>query len=399
MAGGVQVGVTLAPERAHAVAVRGREIVFTWSVTGATPESVLTRVAQACPDPAGVVVDISRLLLDRVLSQPHKLSPVTVIRIVPRPATDPALGRHPAEVIERLVARRITIGGGHDLFGRELRPLDLTQLRAACTEIQAPDIAVVAAGSPAQPAHEQAVANALQAALPDARISLSYEFGGHGLVAREATMVLNAALAAAAGEILDACQSVNLPFHVARGDGGWVSAARLRVLPVVGLGAVDALRLLGAAALAGVKDCRVLLERAPTPVVGDVRHGLVRVRSQAPSELGTLLVVPTAVLARADFAPAGMVVRARRDIDELACVGAAVSRPTAWLDEIAFIDSTAKLEGIRRDALARATAIATANGAAPGTADVVEMATVALPYSPAGTVRLSVRVAGRPGES
>ncbi|HVV23933.1 MAG TPA: hypothetical protein VHF06_31155, partial [Pseudonocardiaceae bacterium] len=83
-----------------------------------------------------------------------------------------------------------------------------------------------------------------------------------------------------------------------------------------------------------------------------------------------------------------------RDAGELACVGAAVTRPTAWLDEIAFIESTAELEGIRRDLAARATAIATANGAAPGTADIVEMSTVAMPYSPSGTVRMRVRVAG-----
>ncbi|MFD1524152.1 hypothetical protein ACFSJD_42160, partial [Pseudonocardia yunnanensis] len=51
---------------------------------------------------------------------------------------------------------------------------------------------------------------------------------------------------------------------------------------------------------------------------------------------------------------------------------------------------------VRRDAEARATAIATANGAAPGTADIVEVSTVAVPYSPSGTVRIRVRVAGAP---
>src|SRR4030081_3144228 len=114
MAGGVHVGVTLAPERSHAVAVLGREVVFSWSAAGVDPESLLGHVAATCPDPpAGVVVDISRLLLDRVLCRAGELSPVTAIRIVPRPASDPSLARHPAEVIERLVARRFTIGGGH----------------------------------------------------------------------------------------------------------------------------------------------------------------------------------------------------------------------------------------------------------------------------------------------
>jgi hypothetical protein len=110
-----------------------------------------------------------------------------------------------------------------------------------------------------------------------------------------------------------------------------------------------------------------------------------------------VLVVPTPVLTRADPSAGDVPIEvAESDIGTLTCVGAAVSRPTAWLDEIAFIESTAELEGIRRDAEARATAIATANGAAPGSADIVEVSTVAMPYSPSGTVRVRVRIAGAP---
>ena len=52
--------------------------------------------------------------------------------------------------------------------------------------------------------------------------------------------------------------------------------------------------------------------------------------------------------------------------------------------------------GVRRDAEERATAIVMANGAAPGTACLAEVSTVAVPYSPSGTVRIRVRVAGAP---
>jgi hypothetical protein len=116
-------------------------------------------------------------------------------------------------------------------------------------------------------------------------------------------------------------------------------------------------------------------------------------------------VVPTAVLApepaaTADGVPARMpdvpVVRARHEPHLLACVGAAISQPTSWLDEVAFIESAAQLEEVRRDAEQRATAIVMANGAAPGTAHVAELSTVAVPYSPPGTVRIRVRVAGAP---
>ncbi|GHF52017.1 hypothetical protein GCM10017566_26620 [Amycolatopsis bartoniae] len=372
-------------------------------VSGPDPAKLLGEVVRRHPDAAGLVIDVSSVLVEHVLHRHGELSPVAMIRVVPRAATDPALARHPDDVVERLVTRRYTVPGGHDLFGRELRPIDRGALHAVCQEIRqgpARHIAVVASGSPAQPRHEREVADALQAAMPDAEISVAYEFGGQGLAAREATVVLNAALSAAGGKILDVCERAarGTPFQIARGDGGWVSPSRLRTLPVLGIGAADALQLQGAAVLAGADDCRVLLDRAPHPLVGDVRHGLAAVRPQLVAGLGTALVVPTAALTRTGTSGPGdlALVKADRPAEELTCVGAALSRPTAWLDEIAFIESTAELDRVRRDAQARATAIATANGATPGSADVVEMSTVAVPYSPSGTVRVRVRVAGVP---
>jgi hypothetical protein len=395
------IGVSLGPERSHAAVVRGRDVLASLSADGADPAALLPRAVAACGgEPGRVVIDISRLLLSRVLHEHTSLSPVAVIRIVPRAATDPALGRHPDDVVERLVTRRYLVPGGHDLFGHELRPLDREALREVCTSLEHDQVAVVSTGSPMQPRHEREVADALLSARPDARISAAHEFGGLGMGAREATVVLNSALSAAAADIVDRCEQAarGTPFHVARGDGGWVSASRLRTLPVLGLGAADALQLAGAATLAGIEDCRVLLDRRPHPVIGDVRNGLPAARPQPLPALGTALTVPTAELTHANPLPPTAdtvpLVKADRDPDELTCVGAAVSRPAAWLDEIAFVSSTAQLAQVRQDAQARATAIATTNGATPGSAVTVESSAVAIAYGPSGTVRIRVRVVG-----
>jgi hypothetical protein len=193
--------------------------------------------------------------------------------------------------------------------------------------------------------------------------------------------------------------------RVARGDGGFGTAPRIRATPSVALGATDAAVLCGAAHLAGKQDCRVLLPGPAGQVAGDVRHGLPVVRSAQLVDLGTELVVPTTVLApdpgREDQREVTRVtdlpvVFAERDPAELACIGAAVSQPTAWLDEVAFIESAAQLDGVRRDAEERAAAIVMANGAVPGTTYLIESSIVAVPYSPSGTVRIRVRVAGSP---
>lgn len=429
------IGVSLGPDRSSAAVVCSAAVLSTVTVDGSDPDELLSRIAGACPQrPRRVIVDISRLLLAPLLSASSRLAAVTAIRVLPRVASDSSLSRHPNEVIERLVTRRFTVRGGHDLFGRELRPLDLRGLSEVGGQIrQGSDrcVAVVAAGSQADPRHEREVADALQATMPDAQISVAHEFGSRGLAAREATVILNSALIPVANQLLDNCNRViarvlpGAALHVSQGDGGWANPWRIRTSPVLGLGALEALELLGAATRAGVSSCRVLLDRPSSPVIGHVHNGLVSIQRDALSEVGIQLAVPNVALTRTDVAPTSipgtnrtsgppapsgvtgtagpsgangtfLFEAAAAELDELACLGAAVSHPTAWLDEIASIRSRAELEVLRRDAQARATVILTANGAAPGTAEVVEISTVAMPYSPSGTVRVRVRMAGAP---
>jgi hypothetical protein len=377
--------------------------------------AAVVRTATAAAGPGAlraVTVDVSGLLLDAVVRAGTSLPQVAVVRIVPRPAADPELARSPAGLVERLISRRWTVAGGHDLLGNELRPLDLPALAAVCAELVESDVrhlAVVAAGSQARPEHERAVADAVQAAVPGARISAASDFGGQGLVAREATVVLDCTL----GQLTDALltrweaalerHAPGVALRVARGDGGFCTASRVRALPSVALGASDAAELCGAAHMAAHEDCRVLLRRPDGQVAGDVRRGLPVVRSAQLVELGTALVVPTAVLApEPGGVDGGEVLRVTDvpivvvdgDPHERVCVGVATSQPTGWLDEIAFIESAVHLAGARREAEERAAAMVTANGAAPGTSYLIESSIVAVPYSPSGTVRIRVRVAG-----
>jgi hypothetical protein len=410
------VGVSLHPSRAYSAVVRGTTVTPVEPAAPARADlegAIAAAVGAATRGTSradAVTVDIAPLLLDTLLRPEADLPPVAAVRIVPRAATDPALARSPAEIVERRIARRWTVAGGHDLLGNELCPLDRDGLAAVCAALEESGIrhvAIVAAGSQARPAHEREVADAILAVVPGARISIASDYGGQGLVAREATVVLDSALTSFTDRLLDRCERTlarlpgDLQLRVARGDGGYSTPSRIRVTPVVAFGATAALELCGAAHLAGQTDCRVLLPHGDRWVAGEVRHGLAVVRPAEPAGVGTELAVPTAVLApepealsyRRSDVP---VVRAVTDRSTLACVGAAISRPASWLDEVAFIESAAQLERVRRDAEERATAMVMANGAAPGTTHIAEISTVAVPYSPSGTVRVRVRVAGLP---
>ena len=420
-----RAGISVGPSGAHAAVIDGDRPVAVSRPMPPEPTAVLTAIGAATTRfPDLVVVDISDVLLDGVVRAAPEVPQVAVVRIVPRPATDPALARSPADEVERLIRRRFTVPGGHDLLGHELCPIDDAAIAAVCAELVREDVrhvATVAAGSQARPEHERAVADAIQAALPGARISAAGDFGGQGLVAREATVVFDCALGALADHELGRWESAlagrrsSALLRVARGDGGYSMPSRIRTFPSVVLGATDALALSGAAHLAGLHDCRVLLPcaesgaagglnvRSSVQVAGDVRNGLPVVRPGELPGIGTELVVPTAALApepgpgqpRHRWPSADVPVAIpTRSLPELASVGAAIARPMAWLDEVAFIESAAQLDRIRRDAEERATGIVMANGAAPGTAHLTELSTVAVPYSPSGTVRIRVRVVG-----
>jgi hypothetical protein len=406
--------VVLHPGRTQAVVVRdGSFAPVEPAAPGRTElESVLAGAAVGAA-PESVTVDISPLLLDAVLNA-RDLPQVAVVRVVARAAAPPRQARSTAALVERLVAGRFTVAGGHDLLGNELCPLDNAGLAEVGEQLAASGIrhvAIVSSGSQARPAHERDVADAVQAAVPGARIAIASEYGGQGLAAREATVVLDCALSTLAEQLLDRCEQTlrrlpgNIGLRVARGDGGYSTASRIRAMPVVALGATDALELCGAAFLAGERDCRVLLPRPGGQLAGEVRHGIALVSPADLAGIGTELTVPTAVLVpepesgedeRLHRLADQPVVRPQHDAGTLACVGAAVSRPAAWLDEVAYIESAHQLDTVRRDAVERATAIVMANGAAPGSAFLTDISTVAMPYSPSGTVRIRVRVTGDP---
>ncbi|MFE4777791.1 hydantoinase/oxoprolinase N-terminal domain-containing protein [Streptomyces sp. NPDC056713] len=407
--------MSLTPEQACAVVVRGNEVIPLPPLRGgaaALDELFRRLAAEGCP--ATITVDVSQVLLAELLRAAPSFPQVAAVRIVPRPARDPILARLPVERLERLIARRYTVAGGHDLLGNELCPLDTDGVAEICRELRGTGIrriCVVAAGSQARPQHEREVADAVQASMPDAVISAGSDLGGQGLVAREATVVLNCALGALTDRLLARCERAlarSAPvavLRVARGDGGYSTPAQVRALPVVALGATDALELCGAARLAGAEDCTVVLPRAGGPLVGGVRGGLAVVRPGEFAGVGTELLVPAAVLTPAPATPSAPepggggdvpVLVADRDPVQLACVGAAVSRPMAWLDEVVFAESTAGLERVCRDAEQRAQAIVMTSGATPGSAWLTEVSTVAIPYSHSGVVRVRVRVAGAP---
>ncbi|MEU8245674.1 hypothetical protein [Nonomuraea sp. NPDC048916] len=159
------------------------------------------------------------------------MAPVAAIRVAGRcPAVlGPMAGRPEVPGVATIVC------GGHRLTGRELAPLDTEAVRRFVAGCGLADFAVTAAGSPAVPDHELAVAEIIAAEMPGARITLSYESGRPGLREREEDTVRSAALRPQAARIADetARELPGLPIYFARTAGGLVSATYFCRAPLV----------------------------------------------------------------------------------------------------------------------------------------------------------------------
>lgn len=172
--------------------------------------------------------------------------------------------------------------GGHDSMGTELVPLGLDQIVAEASTLDVDAFAVTSRFSVRNPAHEQAIQQALT------------ELGkpvacGHQLSAklngpkRALTCVLNARLIGLITELCDAAQSmlterrIDAPLMIVRGDGSLVSATFARNRPIETILSGPAASLIGAGHLTGAQDIVVSDIGGTTTDIGILQDGTPRV--------------------------------------------------------------------------------------------------------------------------
>ncbi|MEV5553190.1 hypothetical protein AB0L44_05990 [Nonomuraea wenchangensis] len=436
---GARIGILLGAGRAHAALVGDGEPRHATGPNAS--ERVLARMLRGLAGGTrvgSVTWDVSAEL-DPALAG----TPVAAVRVVPRLPAGGLGSGHPSPLLRSLQARRGAVIGGHDLFGVELAPLDIYAVLAeAAAARDIPALAVTASGAPGCADHELAAAELVHDTRPEARVSLSHQVGGLGLLDREAATVINAALLARAAELAERCVRVGelvgpgVSTWFAAGDGGRISAERLRLLPVLALAASEAAALTGAARLAGAGDALVGLALPDALAVGHVTGGLPEVTVDRPGPGGVRMAVPTASLTRIPGSPAAsaaaFALLAEHEPDqavvaagsageaagrahavaarlpapgrlvlpggELAAVGAACTEPTAWLDTVVYAESREELDRQRGIAEQRALTLVAESGARLGSERVVSSRAVSMSFLRSGSYRLMVRAGGEAGE-
>ncbi|HEX3458346.1 MAG TPA: hydantoinase/oxoprolinase family protein [Candidatus Baltobacteraceae bacterium] len=169
-----------------------------------------------------------------------------------------------------LVARedRLTVVERLDHNGVVIVPLDEASLARACDDLhdrQPEAVAVCLLHAYANDAHEQRVAQAVRARLPNARITVSSQIDPqYREYERFSTTVVNAALAPLVERYLSrlteelARYGVRAPLYVMRSDGGMAEASHILARPAALIESGPASGAVAAAALAGRAGTRLL---------------------------------------------------------------------------------------------------------------------------------------------
>ncbi len=176
------------------------------------------------------------------------------------------VGYDPQQEAVRLLGEKLSLAhcffvdGGHDYYGREVRPLDEEKVQEIIASQQGQLSAWAISGlfSVKNPAHELRCAELIRASEPDASITIGRDLTGQlDAVRRAATAALNAGLVVIINRLLNAvkqsaenCGLSSARLMVVKGDGTLVSEKWARTKPIETVVSGPAASLVGAKILA-----------------------------------------------------------------------------------------------------------------------------------------------------
>ncbi|MGW4033452.1 hydantoinase/oxoprolinase N-terminal domain-containing protein [Streptomyces sp. NPDC004838] len=294
---GLRVGIDVGGTHTDAVVVDDAGQVLTWHKAATTPE-VLDGISAAL---AAVLVGVDSDAVGQVmLGTTHPvnaiirrkgLARVGILRLA-APATlaiEPLVA-WPKD-LRALVSGRVEIvHGGHEYDGTEISPLDERAVRefAESCRDTVDAIAITGTTSPANPDHEIRAAAIVTEALGEkVPVTLGHEVGGLGLLERENSAVLNAALTFVGADIVHGLERaleqhrLRAEVYLTQNDGTLLSAAEAIRRPILTIGSGPTNSMRGAAYLSGLTDAIVMDVGGTSTDVGLLVDGFPRQSASA----------------------------------------------------------------------------------------------------------------------
>lgn len=289
----LRLGIDVGGTNTDAVLMDGRAVVAsaksftTANVRGGVIDAVtriLTQAGDRRAEVAAVMIGTTQFL--NAFVQRSGLAPVAIVRIsLPKGDGVPPLSGWPADVASLVRGHVYQIGGGSYFTGVDYAPLDEDALRTAALDARARGLDTVAITSnfaPIRPDLEQRAEGIFRGIMPEARITLSHQVGGLGLIDRESAAIINATLAGLAesivGSLVEAFGSLGIaaPIFISQNDGTLITTAKAAAYPIFTCAAGPTNSIRGAAFLTGLEEAVVADIGGTTTDVGFLSRGFPR---------------------------------------------------------------------------------------------------------------------------
>ncbi len=289
----MKVGVDVGGTNTDAVAV-GASGVVGWQKTPTTEDvySGIVKAIAAAVEGGGVdksdieCVMIGTTQFTNAVVARRSLLPVGVLRLcLPATSAIPPMTDWPADLVTAIGGHVALVAGGYEYDGREIAPLDELAVAKAARAMRRQglnSVAITSVFSPVNGAMEHRAAEIVQSEVPDIAVSLSCELGQFGLLPRENSTIINAALTALASHVVEAFRralhelGLTVPLFISQNDGTLMRVEEVERYPVLTFASGPTNSMRGAAHLAGIADAMVLDIGGTTSDIGMLRNGFPR---------------------------------------------------------------------------------------------------------------------------
>lgn len=289
----MKIGVDVGGTNTDAV-VLGPNGVLGWRKTPTTADvysGIVAAITQAIADASVDSADVDCVMIGttqftNAVIQRRSLLPVGIIRLaLPATSAIPPLTDWPNDLITEIGRNAHLVGGGYEFDGREIAPLDEVAVAKAARSFRCDGIrtaAITSVFSPMNGDMERRAAEIVQNEVPDIAISLSCELGQFGLLPRENSTIINAALSELSSHVVQAFRralqelAINVPLFISQNDGTLMRADDVQRYPVLTFASGPTNSMRGAVYLAGIQDAMVVDIGGTTSDIGMLRNGFPR---------------------------------------------------------------------------------------------------------------------------
>lgn len=291
--GACRLGIDVGGTNTDAVLMRGNEVLasaksFTTADVRSGVINAVSAVLAAAPEQRDTIaaVMIGTTQFVNAFVQRRDLTRVAVFRVsLPKADGVPPMAGWPDDLVEAAGARIHMIGGGALYTGKDYAPLDEDALRAAALDARDQGLSAIAISAnfaPIRPDIERRAAAIVREVIPGARITLSSDVGGIGLIDRENAAIINAMLADLAVRVIASLKqamaelSIDAPIFISQNDGTLITTDVASAFPILTCSAGPTNSIRGAAFLTGLDEAIVVDIGGTTSDIGFLLRGFPR---------------------------------------------------------------------------------------------------------------------------